>query len=752
MLNHYKRIERIKSMKKISLVGRMRHIAYILIVMQGILLALLTIFFLSQTYMAAWMDYPGDAAGTSFYLKGIPEENRQIVETYIYEKAYDEGLFIVRKDSLLKNDGSFGGYMLGVYGETSHVDAQLQFMGMTVVNAAQIDQLLASENSQSTLGLDAASVHMLAEIPHFRFGEKIVIKKLPQVITESNTVNGTYKVCGLPESSEQFLKGLEEITGMTMDELLKPMNGRVQDDRLARDILLAFLTAQIVLNIVALLVAAVRNLGKQGKLALLGWSKAAFTWGIFENIFLFSLGCIPVLLIAGYLMSGWGRISVMLLRFFLLSAFLNVLLAVLEMLIASIVIFATPPINAIHGRIPKKTLYLFGVAGYLLLSACVMFCGVYLDTPVQYMSENSKLYRQWEQVEKYEILGGISVGEDADTIAGRSNQLDRDIYNWYSDIADRDGVYLIHTTYYDSEVLALWRQNSTYQSIPDKPFWYFAVSPNYLENLGIHLADDLLAKAKKGTRVYLFPESMTQMSRSLMKEWIEEDTTRSLSSADIQTEFTKHPAFAYAAYEPETEFFTWPAKTELPSAVKEAVIYVATPENMIYFETESLRADGLNNGYLKFSDKETKDLYTQESDFARHHLSDNELVFIEARNYIDGIQKTLLTAIAWFGMVFLVLLLILIGFLLILATIFRIANQEKINVKKFLGFPFWHIYRWPVVFLISVSALDLVVMLILRSKFGFLIMMLVALVQAIIFINYMSRNELKRVLSAFKGE
>lgn len=738
-------------MKKISFVGRIWHIVNILIVMQGILLALPTIFFLNRQYMAAWKNYLNENSSIVIYLRDTSRESKQDIEKYIYEKSAEEDLLIARRDSLLKNDGSFLGYKFGIFGETSYVDTRMTFMGIDVVSSVQIDQLLTSSNRESTLGVDDGSINMLTDISRFRFGEKIVIKKLSQIIAESDTVNGIYIVNGQPEASDKFLSGLEEITGISKDKLLTPMSGEVQDDSFARDILLAFLAAQIILNTVALLVLTMQNLDKQGKLALLGWSKGAFIWGIFEKNFFFTLGCIPALVIAGYFLSGWNRISVTICSFFMLSALINVLLIVLEIMTASIVIVLTRPIDAIRGRIPKQPLYILGIVGYLLLSACLVFGGSYVDQPIQYISENMKLKKQWESVERYEILNTISVGEDSDSFAGRSNQLNQDIYNWYSDIADKDGVYLVNTTYYDDEVLALWKQSHFYQSVPDEPFWYYAVSPNYLEQLGIHVEENILSKAKNGTRIYLFPENMTKKSREEMKGWIEENTTKNLSSADIQTEFTKHPEFDYVDYQAETELFTWSAMSKYSSTVKDPVIYIATPENMRYFETESLRANGFN-GYIKFSDRETKELYTAESEFARYNLSDNKIVFSEVKSYIDGLQKELWVTMSWFGIVFLILLFILLGLLLILATIFRVANQEKINVKKFLGFNFWQLYRGPILFLVSVIVLELITMLILHSKFGFLLMLLIFLLQAAIFTKYMSRNELRRVLSAFKGE
>ena len=118
----------------------------------------------------------------------------------------------------------------------------------------------------------------------------------------------------------------------------------------------------------------------------------------------------------------------------------------------------------------------------------------------------------------------------------------------------------------------------------------------------------------------------------------------------------------------------------------------------------------------------------------------------------DGLQKEIGTTILWFGLVFVILIAILIGLLLTLATIFRIANQEKINVKKFLGFDFWQLYRSPLILLSCVILLELGIVSALQSKFGLLLMAAVSLLQLLIFSKYMARSELKRLLLAFKGE
>lgn len=277
------------------------------------------------------------------------------------------------------------------------------------------------------------------------------------------------------------------------------------------------------------------------------------------------------------------------------------------------------------------------------------------------------------------------------------------------------------------------------------------MSPNYLEKLGVQVSEEVVKKAENGVRVYLLPESMTEEEQMRIKGWIEENTVKSISEGDIPTEFTKNPQFDYITYKNHMDFFAWNTSSKFEATEKNPVIYIATPQNMRYFETESLKANGFN-GYIKFRDEKTMRKCTNKDLMSKYNLSDNEIVFTEVKSYIDGIQKELMLTLSWFGLVFLVLLVILTGILLTLATIFRIANQERINVKKFLGFSFWQIYRIPFLFITGMSVTEIIVMLILQSKFGILLMLVVFVIQLLVFVKYMSQDELKRVLLAFKGD
>lgn len=738
-------------MKKISLMGNSRFLGNMLIIMQGLLLVLISIFFMNRQYMEAWQNFPNERTAMTVYLKNVSKDDQPTVEHYLMDSANEHQLFISRRDLALKNDGTPSGYTFGIWGRAPEDTCQLTFLNRKVIDASLLTQLLTSESPDSTLGVDTGSIHSIADLPGFRFYDRIVIKKLPQLISDSGAVSGTYTILGTEEGKSAFIDGLAAVSGLTVSELMESSGGATTDSNFMRDILFIFLGAQIFLNLVFFLVAAVKNLPKQGKLALLGWSRIDFSKAILGRFFTVSFLGIIFFVPAGWLLSGWTAFSLALLGSFFAAGLVNVALVAIELAVAAIVILMTRELDAIRGRIPKKPLYVLGITAYLLISAGIVFCGGYVDQPLNYLSENARLSAQWQSVSQYQILRSISVGQDADAFTGQSNALDQDMYDWYSSIAGENGVYLIHTNFYGDDLLRQWADSGIYSRTPQNAFWYYTVSPNYLPNLDIQLSIELLEAAQSGVRLYLLPDTMDPASQDNMMAWLQESTSRGLRPGDIQTAFTKQPTFKFATYTPQKELFTWATDTDAAMTATAPVIYVATPENMRYFETESLKASGLES-YIKFADAQTMAQYVQPSTLNTYHLTDNELIFTAVQNYIDGLQKEIGLTLLWFGMVFVVLILILAGLLLTLAAIFRIANQEKINVKKFLGFSFWQLYRTPVTLLLTLILLELGIMAALRSKFGFLLIAFVALLQLVIFIRYMARSEIKRLLSAFKGE
>ena len=615
-----------------------------------------------------------------------------------------------------------------------------------------LNNLLLSKIDESTLGIDKGSIYSVGEIPSFKFGEKTVFKKLNYLIEESGTINGDYVVLGLKDSDKNgFVQGLALACNVPADNLLKEMKGYSVDNSFMRTIILVFIFAMIILNAVYFMIITLRNISKSGKLALLGWSKTAYcteTLGIFIG---YALLNIPIQILIGILLSGWSKITGLFISHFILFAVINVILVALEIAISAIIQISVNPLNAIKGRIPKNILYIFGILAYIGVSAGIIFCGIYVDSPMKTLSEDARLSQMWSNVSEFQILKSISVGNDKSSMTGNSKALAQSFYDWYKGMYDDNGVYLINTTYFDNEQLDGWKQNNGYKNTPEKPFWYFSYSPNYIKSLNLNVDSSIINEAKSGIRVYLIPKSYSENEKVKLKNYLTESSTKRPHEADISTIFNKEKNVKFVEYTPKNNMFTWNPNSTYENACANPVIYICTPENMTYFESESFNANGFN-GYIKFVDKSVAEKHLDTNILEKYKLNDNNLEFVNTREYIDGLQKDLMTTIEWFGVVFLILVLILLGILIALATVFRIANQEKINVKKFLGYGFINLYRMPIIMLISVICIELIIMLIMQSKFGLLLMLILAFIQILIFSRYMTKCEIENIRMAFKGD
>lgn len=730
----------------------MRKISFIfniVVITQGILLVLIADFFLSRQYMNAWTNYPGASRSATVYLKDVAQNRQADVQQYLLQTSAEQHLFLVRRDALLNKNGYYGGYKIGVYGDPTINGVSVSFLGDNLLNTKNLSMLLTSKSQNSTLGIDTGSINSIGAIPYFYFGGRIVVEKMPQLISDSTTVNGVYSILGFGNESQkgQFISELSKTSGLPEKALVTQTNGAENDNSFQRNVLIIFLALQVFLNIILFLVIAVRHLSEQGNLALLGWSRISFAAKIFGSFLITSIIGIPFFVVIGWLLSGWNEFSPMLFSYLFMAAVINLALVVMELAVASVVIMMTKSLDAIRGRFSKKPLYILGILAYLLVSTGLVASASYVDGPMQSISENAKVLSNWTKVSGYQMLNSISVGQDADSFSGQSSKLDQDMFDWYSSIADKKGVFLIHTTYYNRDILAGWSAYNSFKTIPEKPFWYFAVSPNYLSNLHIQLSHDELSDTNDGTRLYLLPSTLSNTARERITAWIRESDS---VTGDIQNKFTQHKNFKFVTYKSEAGLFTWAAKSGSATTESAPIISVCTPQNMCLMENGSLRANGFN-GYIKFANENTMKRYTQPDRMRRFNLDDNNVVFSSVKQYIDGLQKSLWTAIEWFGFAFVFLFIILVGLLITLATIFRIANQEKINVKKFLGFNFWQLYKAPTLMLISLVILELIAPIALRSKFGILLLVISSSLQLLIFARYLARSELKSILLAFKG-
>jgi hypothetical protein len=270
-------------------------------------------------------------------------------------------------------------------------------------------------------------------------------------------------------------------------------------------------------------------------------------------------------------------------------------------------------------------------------------------------------------------------------------------------------------------------------------------------NSTVKLGKEALEEAKDGVRVYLLPSYLQGAKRQDMIKYLQESTLQSLQKDDIPTKFNQNQQFRFLNYAPpKKEIFYWSAEKNVQQISKKApIIYVMTPQNMIGMESGSLYASGLENDYLKFVDHETMKRYTKERFLQKFGLQ-KKIKFIGIGKFIDGMQDSLLVNAQLEGVLFLFLLILTLTLLLTLAGIFRLANQEKIYVQKFLGFGYCQIYRIPVLLLTGAICLELLAIIVLHLKLGLIFLGVVGAVQFFVLWKYVTKNEVKQLISYFK--
>ena len=204
-------------------------------------------------------------------------------------------------------------------------------------------------------------------------------------------------------------------------------------------------------------------------------------------------------------------------------------------------------------------------------------------------------------------------------------------YNWYKEIENNNGVYLINTTYFSNEMLKEYKRYNVYNNIPLKAFWYFTVSPNYLQIMNVNVSSELIEKAKNGVRVFLIPDTYSKEEISMMKSYLNEIADRAFNPDSvrkpedtIKTSFYENPEVDFASYTPNKEYFTFPSTNNVSLIEKEPIIFICTTNNMIYFESESLFATGINS-YIRFKDKKTLNQYKNDEVLNKYNVDFEKL-------------------------------------------------------------------------------------------------------------------------------
>ncbi|MDQ1124190.1 hypothetical protein [Microbacterium trichothecenolyticum] len=591
---------------------------------------------------------------------------------------------VVRVDDQLSGpDGTITGMRIGVLSTSPAAPTlDLTFLGTTLISHAQITDLLAAQPAAS-IGLDANSADVIADVPSLRFAPRVSMVQLTHLVETSKTINGTYRIAGADaEQVGELATTLESRTGVSAERLLAPLRGQSSDSGLIAGLLLGVLAAATVLLLLLLVFEAVRAFRVLGVHLLLGRSRWDVAFAQYRSVIIAALatGALSVGLVL--LMAPGYAPTPTLLGAAAGAAAVGALPCLGCVAVGAFLLISVKPVDAILGRFSKRVLVSALAGFYILAIGALTATLVYLDGPLKEAGTLADVSQSWSAVGEERILYRTAAGEDQASFTGQSSEYQQDFYDWYRAIAGESGVQLINTQYFDQSVLDGW--SGVFSSVPHQPFWYVAASPSALTAEGFPLSDDVVARAEAGERVFLLPDTWDDATRTAMQGWLTQKSEISYEPA-IRTEYFDARAVGFEDYAPGTPLFSWSTEPEGRDGIVEAAILVTTPENMVPFESESLAAVGLQNSYVKLS-PDAAARYATPSFFATFHLADNDVTFLPVSEFVAGLTKSIQSVLQLFGAVILLLGVFSLLMLAALTKLYATTHREAVAVKSMLGY------------------------------------------------------------------
>ncbi|WP_216404550.1 hypothetical protein [Arcanobacterium phocae] len=722
----------------------LRFLSFMLALIMSILFGLGAILTAGYDYTRALQQYA--ESGQVIHLHGVTEEKSQLViETLLHEVDNHHGL-IVRGDYILDDNGNNNGYRFGFYGNASPdmSDLPVSYLGTTVFDIRNINQLLAADPG-STLGLDQVAADQIAPLPSILGATRVIGVQLNDLLQISGTINGTYRIFGLtPQDITNLATNISALADVDPDTILTSLHGAYAQDPLLITIVYAAAAISWISLVFILILSAYQSTSTLGTHILLGWSRSEYVIKIFRPLIVVSASGI-IVSFAIYL-AGFTHFSIT------LNTITNGILAGISAFaviclaagVASTVIFSISPVNAVRNRISSKVLGVCLLIFYFASSVGIVVAMYGLDGPLRTVHHMSQIQQRWSNYSDLEILYKEKIGQNSSSISGQSSSHSVEYYNWYRSFEGSTGAYLVHTEYIDNELLDIWRNGQIYDHVPNQPYWSMLASPNYLIDQGLPIKNHWVNQAHNGTRVYLLPDTLADDDAQALENYLRDYANTSFDS-DIRNTFTDNPQFAFYYYHPETDIFVWNTDLERANTVPDPVILLATTNNMIPIESESLWANGLENSYLKLT-SQAADTYLTPQYLSDYQLDDNQPEFLPVANFIAGLQKTLGDTIKLFGSAIAIIAILELVIITSIVKIYAVSRRETIAVKRLLGHPLVGIFLPPIILVSATTVICMLAATLLGSTSGIVVSAGCGIIQ-IILLSYQARRATQATLS-----
>lgn len=734
-----------------------KRILNIIIPVQFIVFAILVSYFLDFKYRENFKNIVSDYKEIT--INNIDMEKNMAVGDYIGEFLDQKrGLLLREVDSPdYAEDKMIHGYWMSGDFDANKDKLNIEFLGKQYASDESFNKL----DDGGSIGLLSGEYGLIEPTPKFLFGDSYVFINLIGTGKFAG-FNGTYKAVGLSDQDiDQFYKGISEASGISVAELTDQKGG---GSAMTGDLPFAFIAIYLVstILIIGLLTTyTVSKLKDMGTYLLMGWTKGDFIKSIYSSFNKTALLVTLLFPLFGIVLSKASFMTPKFIGIYALAGFINLVLYLIFKFVISLILRTVKPINAIHGRITKKGLLIFGIILYLLVNlstGLVSFIG--MDDQIAEIRDQYKTKKEWEEVSDYYVTNTYFKGDDyMDPQTADQPTLDRDFMEFYRSIEGKDGVKLINTQFYRPDLREEWIAKDVYKYPPDFSYMEFKADKNYIEDdLGIDLDEDLIKLSKEGYRIYLIPNSFTDGEKKQIEKFYQEMNDQDFSDEYVNEKYysTLYKGNKFITYDNNKEYFTFPNnyddfmyKETFPLKTSEPVISLITSENMSYFESRSLLAGGETNSYIKLN-QEAYDKYINKEYYKKFNLDDNMPEFVKIADLITGMIRSLTQHIATF--IILALFLTYIGIMILSALIklYREIYGEEVNIKKFLGYDNKKIYKALWIIVILASLVNIIIGLVKGSISGISLSVILFIIQYLMLDRLTKRNQFENLVEFLK--
>lgn len=731
----------------------------VLLVVQSLVFAIATSLYLDQKYKENFDNLASDYKEVSINNIDITKGNE--VGDYISNFLRENQALMVKKVEGPDYTGKklINGYWMSGDYEANKEKLNLEFLDKQYAS----DQSFKNLDKGGTIGLLEGDYSMIEPTPRFILGDSYFFINLTGT-GKIGGFNGEYKLIGLDdEGVDRFYDGLSKVTSLSVDEI-KTSNGGSAimggGFSLSFIIIYAILTLVIITILTTTTVASLKDMGVY---LLQGWSKKSYIKSIYGPINKIAY-FLPLLFIPyGFILTKGSFNTLKFYSVFLLAGLINLAIFLFFELLISLILRTVKPIDAIHGRTSKKGLLIFGIILFMIFNTSTSALSFLdIDNMIIELKDQIVTKKEWENVSDYYVTTTFYEGDDFEgdhSITPMSFQ--RDFYRFYQSIENEDGVKFINTDFRRKSWNKHMKEIGNYDHAPDFSYLLFTANKNYIEeDMQVKVTNEMENLANEDYRIYLIPESFSKEDKKSLKialTEIDEDMFLDQTDDSDRENFDiKFKGIKFFSYDNNKDYFAYPNNIDdemydekFPVTSKEPVINFINTNNMSIFESLNLISGGETNSEIKLN-QEAYDKFANKEYFKKYNIDDNKPEFVQIRELIGGMIRSLTQSIFTFLLIGLLFLGISAAILSALINLYREIYLEEVNIKKFLGYDNRKIYKSIFIMVIVASIINLVIAVINGSVFGICFDLIFALIELILLRKFTSKNQFEMLVEFLK--